>query len=296
MFSQTAQSTAPQAYEQFCRCSRTMLCACLCSAASPRRAACRHRCSQNDTIPEPHTARDVPHGVARQRLPPVVQQLRKLQGLEHSCSAGFKFSRGLRHPSPSEEGEGVARRHDSAHHGNVRSPSTGSTPRKHSLQWLAALSLRRSYSTYIMKLRCQRDTAAVVTANKKSSPGHSDETVEETGYVMCPNQEHRSFQPTTYVFATVSRMPPANYLEWCLRGAIMGTWRLVESLATCVRPLCAITAVPVIMWLDSAVKGVALSSATTRDHQLLLYKRAGAVVALDARRVCWGRLPENRLQ
>ncbi|KAL3245275.1 hypothetical protein MRX96_018092 [Rhipicephalus microplus] len=39
----------------------------------------------------------------------------------------------------------------------------------------------QSYSTYITKLRCQRDTAAVVTANKKSSPGHSDETVEETG-------------------------------------------------------------------------------------------------------------------
>ncbi|KAH8024211.1 hypothetical protein HPB51_022314 [Rhipicephalus microplus] len=96
-------------------------------------------------------------------------------------------------------------------------------------------------------------------------------------YMMCPNQEHQSPQPTTYIIAVVSRMPPANHLQCCLRGTIMGTWRLVEGLATCVRPLCAITAVSVDMWLNSVVKGVAPSSAITRDHQLLLDKTAGAV-------------------
>ncbi|KAH8025735.1 hypothetical protein HPB51_011066 [Rhipicephalus microplus] len=63
--------------------------------------------------------------------------------------------------------------------------------------------------------------------------------------MMCPNQEHQSPQPTTYIIAVVSRTPPANHLQWCLRGTIMSTWRLVEGLATCVRPLCAITAVSV---------------------------------------------------
>ncbi|KAH8009741.1 hypothetical protein HPB51_019052 [Rhipicephalus microplus] len=96
-------------------------------------------------------------------------------------------------------------------------------------------------------------------------------------YMMCPNQEHQRPQPTTYIIAVVSRTPPANRLQWCLRGTIMGTWRLVEGLATCVRPLCAITAVFVDMWLDSVVKGVAPSNATTRNHHLLLDKTAGAV-------------------
>ncbi|KAH8009821.1 hypothetical protein HPB51_020169 [Rhipicephalus microplus] len=100
-------------------------------------------------------------------------------------------------------------------------------------------------------------------------------------YMMCPNQEHQRPQPTTYIIAVVSRTPPANHLQWCLRGTITGTWRLVEGLATCVRPLCAITAVSVDMWLDSVVKGVAPSNATTRDHRLLLDKTAGAVAAVS---------------
>ncbi|KAH8029488.1 hypothetical protein HPB51_000715 [Rhipicephalus microplus] len=50
-------------------------------------------------------------------------------------------------------------------------------------------------------------------------------------YMMCPNQEHQSPQPTTYIIAVVSRTPPANHhLQWCLLGTIMGTWRLVEGL------------------------------------------------------------------
>ncbi|KAH8033460.1 hypothetical protein HPB51_013134 [Rhipicephalus microplus] len=100
-------------------------------------------------------------------------------------------------------------------------------------------------------------------------------------YMMCPDQEHQSPQLTTYIIAVVSRTPPANHLQWCLRGTIMGTWRLVEGFATCVRPLCGITVVFVDMWLDSVVKGVAPSNATTRDHHLLLDKTAGAVVCVQ---------------
>ncbi|KAH7983543.1 hypothetical protein HPB52_012528 [Rhipicephalus sanguineus] len=70
-----------------------------------------------------------------------------------------------------------------------------------------------------------------------------------------------------------------------------GTRCLVEGLVTCVRPLCASTAVSVDMWLDSALKDVAHHSATTRDHCLLLDKTAGVVVCAQCGHVRRQRLP-----
>ncbi|KAH7971950.1 hypothetical protein HPB52_004381 [Rhipicephalus sanguineus] len=96
-------------------------------------------------------------------------------------------------------------------------------------------------------------------------------------WVMPPNQEHRSNQPTTYIVAVVSRTPSSNHLQYCPRGTITGTRCLVEGSATRVRTLCAFTAVSANTWLDSALTDITHHSVTTM-YRRAVDKTAGAVV------------------